>query len=123
MLELAEEALDVVSLLVEHLIEGAELPPIGAWLDDRTGARLEHRVVEVFGVVGGVGDDRSWGKALNEFGGPKDLALLTWSADQPRRVAKGVGGGMDLGAQAAARAAQPLGIRPPFSLRAPAACW
>ena len=42
---------------------------------------------------------------------------------QAHRVAQRVGGGVYLGAQAAARAAQPLGIRPPLDRRAPAACW
>lgn len=123
MLEFVEEALDEVALLVEQFIEGALLLAIGPRLDDRLGAFLNDGVVEVLGVVGGVGDDRSWSEAFDELGRPQDFALLTWTTDQARRISQRVGGGVDLGAQAAAGAAQPLGIRPPFFLRAPAACW
>jgi uncharacterized iron-regulated membrane protein len=51
------------------------------------------------------------------------IVTLTWPEQQAHRVAKRVRGGMDLGAQAAAGAAQSLSIRPPFAMRAPAACW
>ena len=121
--ELAEEALDRVALFVERAVEGALFGAIGSGLDDGSGAGLLDRVVEVLGVVGGVGDDRSGSEAFDQFGGPQDLALLARAGDEPGRLARRIRRGVDLGAQAAARAPQPLGIRPPFFLRAPAACW
>ena len=50
-----------------------------------------------------------------------DVVALAGRSDQPDRQTKGVGGGMDLGGQSAPRPTQALGIRPPLSLRAPAA--
>jgi hypothetical protein len=47
---------------------------------------------------------------------------LSGRADQPNRIAERIAGGVDFGAQAAARPAQALGMRPPFCRRAPAAC-
>ena len=78
--------------------------------------------MEVFGVIGRVGDGGLGGEAREQFRAAPHLALLAWPADQAHGIAEGVGDGVKLGAQAAARAAQPLGIRPPFSWRAPAAC-
>jgi hypothetical protein len=51
-----------------------------------------------------------------------DVIALARGADQADRIAKRVASGVDFGAQPAARSAQALGIRPPFALRAPAAC-
>lgn len=123
MFEFVEEALDVIALLVERLIERPQLLSIRPRLDAGLSPELYDRLVEVLGVVGGVSKDRPWSQAFDKFCGSQNLALLSWTADQPRRIAEGVGRGVDLGAQAATGAAQALGIRPPFSLRAPAACW
>jgi hypothetical protein len=51
-----------------------------------------------------------------------DVIALARGADQSDWIAKRIAGGVDFGAQPASRAAQALGIRPPFALRAPAAC-
>ena len=51
-----------------------------------------------------------------------DVIALSRRSDQADWQAQRLASGMDLGAQSAARPTQALGIRPPFSLRAPAAC-
>ena len=66
------------------------------------------------------GDDRSrhdhWPPAES------NVVALAWRADQAHRIAQRIAGGVDFGAQAAAGTTKTLGIRPPFSRRAPAAC-
>lgn len=52
-----------------------------------------------------------------------DVIALAWRTDETDGKAQSIICGMDLGAQAAARPAQTLGISPPLFLRAPAACW
>lgn len=66
---------------------------------------------------GGIGID-----TVNEVMGKGDVVALSGRADQAYRKAERFGCGMDLGAQATARPAKALGIRPPLILRAPAAC-
>ncbi len=78
---------------------------------------------EVVGVVAFVGEDMLGLEAIDQLGGATDVALLTRPAQQTYRIAQPVGGGVDLGAQAAAGTTQALGMRPPFCRRAPAACW
>jgi hypothetical protein len=51
-----------------------------------------------------------------------DVVTLPRRTNQAERIAERITCGVDLGAQPATRPAQALGIRPPFSLRAPAAC-
>jgi hypothetical protein len=54
--------------------------------------------------------------------GECNVVALAGRCDQANRKAQGFGGSVDFGAQAAARPAQALGIRPPLTLLAPAAC-
>lgn len=75
------------------------------------------------GVVALVGDCRFGLDAVDQVMGKGDVVALAGRGDQADGKAQRLGGGMDLGAQAAARPAQALGIRPPLTLRAPAACW
>ena len=51
-----------------------------------------------------------------------DVVAVPWTGDQPDRIAERIADGVDFRAQPAARPAQAQGIRPPFCLRAPAAC-
>jgi hypothetical protein len=76
----------------------------------------------MIGVIALVGDRGAGVEAVDEITREGDVVALTWRSDQSDRIAEGVVGGMNFCAQAAARPAQALGIRPPFSLRAPAAC-
>jgi hypothetical protein len=68
----------------------------------------------MIGVIA-FGDD-----TLDQFVREGDVVALSERADQAHRIAQGVAGGVDFGAQAAAGAA--VDVRPPFSRRAPAAC-
>lgn len=122
MFELVEEALDAVSLLVEIGVVGPlDLAVALGWDDDLCAAvgDLIHKVVSIVTLVreGEVGVD-----TLDQVVGEGDVVALAGRADQAQRQAERFGGGVDLGAQAAARPTQALGIRPPLTLRAPAAC-
>jgi hypothetical protein len=73
------------------------------------------------GIIAFIGEEGLGFEPLDEVVGESDVVALAGRADQPDRQSEGVGGGVDLGGQSAPRPAQALGIRPPFSLRAPAA--
>ena len=122
MFEFVEEALDDVALLVEFGVVGALDFAVSLWRNDDPGSGFSDPVSEMIGIIALVGQRGLSRKALDEIMGEGDVVALTWRADQADRIAVGVAGGVDLGAQATTRPAQPLGIRPPFSLRAPAAC-
>jgi hypothetical protein len=76
----------------------------------------------MIGVIALIGDGGASVQSLDKVLRKGDVVALPRRADQadwqPQRIASG----MDLGAQPTSRPAQTLGIRPPFSLRAPAAC-
>lgn len=118
-----ELALDAVSLLVDVLIVGVLDAAIAFGRDDGRGSGLQNAVVEAVGVIGAVSQDVAGAEALDQIGGALDVVFLTWSSDQAQAIAQTVGGGVDLGAQSATRAAKALGMSPPFCQRAPAACW
>lgn len=123
MLELVEEALDAIALLVEVVVVGSRTGAVLSWRDDDLGAGGRNPFDQVVRVVALVGDGYLGGEAVDEFMREGDVVALSGRADQAERQAEGLGGRVDLGAQAAARPAQALGIRPPLTLRAPAACW
>jgi len=91
--------------------------------DHRFGLGAPYGLSEMIGVVALVGQDVLGVEAVDQGCGLADVARLTGTAEKTHRIAEAVGAGVDLGAQAAAGAAQALGMRPPFSRRAPAACW
>jgi hypothetical protein len=91
--------------------------------DHRLGVGLADGGAEVVGVVTLVGEHMAGSEAIDQRCGLADVAGLAGAAEQPNRIAQAVGASVDLGAQAAAGAAQALGMRPPFCRRAPAACW
>ena len=91
--------------------------------NDGLGAASGDAGVEAVRVIALVGQDVVGLEAVDQVFGAADVALLAGADQQPQRIAQAIGGGMDLGAQAAAGTAQALGMRPPFSRRAPAACW
>jgi hypothetical protein len=74
------------------------------------------------GVIALVGNGASRLEAVDQFMREGDVVALSGARDQADRIAERIACSMDLGAQAAARPAQALGIRPPFDRRAPAAC-
>lgn len=123
MLELAEEALDAIALLVEISVVVPLDLAVALWRDDDFGAGLGDPVGEMIGIVALVGDCRFGLDTVDQVMGKRDVVALAGRSDQADGKAERLGGGMDFGAQAAARPAQALGIRPPLTLRAPAACW
>ena len=76
----------------------------------------------MIGVVALVGDRHVCGEAVDQFVREGDVVALAGRSDQADRIAERIASGVDFRAQAAARPAKALGIRPPFCLRAPAAC-
>lgn len=75
----------------------------------------------MIGIVRFVGEECVGFYSFDEIVGQGDVVALAGRSDKLDGQAKGVGGGVDLGGQPASRPTQALGIRPPFSLRAPAA--
>ena len=91
--------------------------------DDGFGSRFSDPVAQVVGIITLVGDRGADLEAVDKFMCEGNVVTLAGAGDQTDRIAERIAGGMDLGAQPAARPAQALGIRPPFDWRAPAACW
>ena len=73
-------------------------------------------------VIALVSEDGLRFEAVDEVVCQSDVIALSRRSDQADWKAQRLTSGMDLRAQSAARPTQALGIRPPFSLRAPAAC-
>lgn len=76
----------------------------------------------MIGVIAFVGNYALCLEAVDEFLRTGDIVALPWACDQANRKSECIACGVNFGAQAAARPAQTLGIRPPFERRAPAAC-
>lgn len=91
-------------------------------MDDDCGLHPDNLVDEMIGVIAFVGDCALCLKAIDEFTRIGDVVALPWACDQANRKPECIASGVDFGAQAAARATQALGIRPPFERRASAAC-
>ncbi len=122
MLELAEEAFDAVAFLVEIGVVRTLDLAVALGRDDDLGAIFSNPVGEMVGIVSLVGEGRLGLDTVDQIMGKRDVVALAGRADQSDGKPERFGGGMDLGAQAAARPTQTLGIRPPLTLRAPAAC-
>ena len=122
MLEFVEEALNAVSLLVEIEIAGTLYLAVPLGRDDNLGASFGDAIDKVIGVVSLVADGGFGVETIDQVMSEGDIVALAGRSDQADRKAERLGSGVNLGAQAAARAAQALGIRPPLTLRAPAAC-
>lgn len=120
--ELVEEALDDVALFVEIGVIGALDRTVSLGRDDDFGPAFGNLLAETIGVITLVADCSLRSETLDEVVCEGNVVTLSRSADQAKRIAKCIAGGVDFGAQAAAGPAKTLGIRPPFSLRAPAAC-
>ena len=120
--ELVEEALDAVSFLVEIDVVRPLQLSIALGRDDDLDATFCHPVDEMIGVVSLVGDSGLGVDVIDQVVGKGDVVALAGRTNQAQGEAERLGSGVDLGTQAAARAAQTLGIRPPLILRAPAAC-
>jgi hypothetical protein len=122
LLEPGEEALDAVAFLVEARVAGMFAGAVRPWGNDGLGFDPAQGVVEMVGVVGLVGDDGGGLETVEERGGLDDVASVAGCQDEADWKAEGVDAGVDLGSEAAPRAAKTLGLRPPLLRAAPAAC-
>lgn len=95
---------------------------VAFWRDDQLRSALRNPVAQMIGIIAFVGKSSPGFEAIDEVMGKGDVVVLSGRADQSDWKAERFCRSMDLRAQAAARPTQALGIRPPFSLRAPAAC-
>src|SRR3712207_5565479 len=120
LLELADAAFDEMTFLVEVPVEGQAPGAGGIARDNRLGAYRRDGVADVVGVIGGVGDDGFGGLPLQQPVRAGGVARLTGREDDAHRATEAAHGQVDLGGQAAAGAADGLGLSPPL---APAACW
>jgi hypothetical protein len=123
MFEFIKETLDRISFFVQVLI----VCPLGftmtARRDDRLGTLTFNLPEQPTRIVALGGQKGSGAQPFDEFIAPSRIIVLTCSKDQTDRQPQGVRARVDFGAQPAPRPAKTLGIRPPFSLRAPAAYW
>lgn len=74
--------------------------PLGR--DDHVGSGSQDGGVEMIGVIGLVGQDMARAQTLDQDLCAANVVFLAGSADQAHRIAQAIGGGVDLGAQAAA---------------------
>ena len=92
--EFAEEPLDQIALLVEFDVIMMRPSALRPGRNDRLGALIEDGVVEMFGIIGAVSDDKAAGDAIDERGTKDDLATMAGTCDQPGGVAQRIGGHM-----------------------------
>jgi hypothetical protein len=118
-LELAEEALDEVSLAVDAAIDGPVGKPAACRGDVRFCAGASDQREQIVGIVTAVGDDMAAFEALQQLGSGPQVVGLAGGKHQADRQAVLVDDSVDLGAQSATRTADGV-IFAPFL--PPAAC-
>jgi hypothetical protein len=99
--EFVEEPLNQIALFVEFRVEVMRPQASRPGWDDRLGTQIKDRIVEMLSVVSAVGNDKAAGDAVDQRGAIQDLAAMPGACNQARRIAQGVGGDVQLGAQAA----------------------
>ena len=119
-LELGEAALDEVPLGVEMAVERVFLGARRVVGNDCQRALGRDVPAQSVAVIGGIGDDDLGGLFVKQALRLRCVASLPGREAEFYRATQGAHGHVDLGAQAAARAAKGL-ISSPFF--APAACW
>ena len=122
MFEFGEEALDAIALFVEVSVIGPLRLSVSLGRDNDIGSSLFDLVAQMISIIAFVSKNRLRFEAVDEIMRQSDVIALPRRPDQADRKTQRFCR-MDLRAQSAARPTQALGIRPPFSLRAPAACW
>lgn len=120
-LDTAEEALDAVSLLVESRVVGVLAPAMASRRHDGVTALGDDLAIEPIGVIGLLSQDVLGIQAVDQIAGRGHVVLLAWTQDDANPQAQGVYADVDLGSEAAARAAKRLGVRSPLFRRALAA--
>lgn len=99
MFEFIEEPLDEVTLFVERPIASMRPAPVRSRRNDRCCTSVQDRIVEVFGIVGPIGDDGLAGDVLDQGRGVQHITTMTGAGDQADGVAEAVGGRVELGTQ------------------------
>lgn len=112
----------MISLFVQFGVVDALSLAVSFRRDDDFRSALGDPVAQMIGVVSLVGQKGLGLDPFDKFMRQGDVVTLTRCRDQADGKTEGFCRSMDLRAQSAARPAKTLGIRPPFSLRAPAAC-
>ncbi|NIJ60342.1 hypothetical protein FHS82_004220 [Pseudochelatococcus lubricantis] len=107
--------------LVEVSIVGALNLAVALGRDDNFCPAVGYLVCKMIGVVAFVRNGGISVDAIDQIVGEGDVIALAGRSNQTDRQAKDLGSSLDFCAQASARPTQALGIRPPLSLRAPAA--
>ena len=115
-----KETLDEIALGVEGEVAIARDLAIRFWRDDRLDGAHFEALDEGVGIVAPVAEEGFGGRFSREGLSLGDVVDLAAGEAERQRVAQSVDDHMDLGGQAAARAAYGL-VEPPF-LSAPALC-
>src|SRR5262249_61821409 len=115
-----EEALDDVALFVQIGVVDTLDFAVSLGRDDDFGPAFGDFMAQMIGIITLVGDCGTRIEAIHQLMCEGDVVALPRRTDQAERIAERITGSVDFGAQATSRPAQALGIRPPFSLRAPA---
>lgn len=97
MFELAEAAFDEMSLSVEVGVERVLAGSRRMVGDDSLGMLLCDGLANVVGVVGGIGDDKHGGGAVEQGSGLRSIAGLASSEDEADRAAEPPDGEVDFG--------------------------
>jgi len=121
LLEFIEKAFDAIAFFIDSAIVLVLVSALRHGRNDGDGVFVENDIVQAVGVIGAIGQYIVGIKAVDQRFSLSDIAILPRRADQAQGIAQSLDGGMDFGGQPSFGPAQALGIRPPFSLRAPAA--
>lgn len=113
----------MVSFLVEISVVGSLYLAVSFGRNDGLATIFSDPVGQMIGIVSFVGDGCLGLDAVDELMSKSDVVALAGCSNEANGKAQRFRRSMDFSAQAAARPAQALGIRPPLTLRAPAACW
>jgi hypothetical protein len=119
-LELAEEALDEITLPVDASIDGSADEPLAGRRDVGLGAGRPDQLKQGVGIVASVGNDVPAFEAGQQLWGGAQVVRLSGCQQKANRQAILVDDGVDLGTQSSTRTADGV-IFAPFL--PPAACW
>ena len=118
--DFVDETLDAVPQFVGRLVIGQLFPAKNTGRDNGIALDLNEKGAKVVGVIALVSDEADQRQTVDQRDGLYRLVDLAGSEDKSEWAAGSIDSDVDLGAEAAARAADCLILGPPF---APAACW
>jgi hypothetical protein len=121
LLDLIEEAFDAIAFFVDSAIIFVLVAALRHGRNDGDRVFVENGIMQAVGIIGAISQHIVGLKTVDQRFGLADIAVLPRCADQAQAIAQSLDGGMDFSGQPTFGAAQALGVRPPFFLRAPAA--